>query len=60
MLTVMVYYKDPHEQPDEEAQECGSVQVPVQETLCHCGLGMCHPQSTWTCLPFQKLCEPHC
>jgi len=33
MLTVTVYYKDPHEQPDEEAQECGSVQVPVQEPL---------------------------
>jgi len=29
-------------------------------SLCHCGLGMCHPQSTWTCSPFQKLREPHC
>lgn len=33
MLTVMVYYKDLHEQPDEEAQDRGSVQVPVQEPL---------------------------
>lgn len=49
-LTIMVYYKDPHEQPDEEARECGR--------LCPRGLGMCPPWSTWTCSPLQKLCGP--
>lgn len=33
MLTHVVYYKDTHEQPDEEAHECGSVKVPAQEPL---------------------------
>lgn len=29
----MVYYKDTHEQPDEEARECESMQVPMRDPL---------------------------
>lgn len=38
MLIIVVYYKDTHEQPDEEAHECGSVKVAVAGAAVTVGL----------------------